>query len=446
MLAFQVLFSGHWDMHSKWLQFASYWFDVSILEQFWSWGVGIRVVGAPRDIVLGDLQNFIRTHGITHLDLTPSLARLLNPEEVPSLCKGVFITGGEALKQEILDVWGSKGVVCNGYGPTEATIGVTMYPFVGPDVKPSNIGWQFPNVGTYVLRPGTEEPVLRGALGELCVSGRLVGKGYLNRPELTERQFPHVEKFGERLYRTGDLVRVVYDESFLFAGRQDAQAKLRGQRLELGEVDAVIRQSSNGIADVASLVIKSSQQNKQLLVSFIAGSDNKEHPTAEILQTAQSRATASAARTVCEERLPAYMVPMHILSVSKLPLTVNNKVDSKRLAAMYGTLTVEDLNAMFGTSKTQRSLSKPEQKIRDVLEESLSLDLGEAHPETNLFTAGLDSISASAFARRLKKAGFQHSDVGVIVSSECTDGGWPVFSALTYRRSNIEEACKSTVN
>jgi len=99
-------------------------FDVSILEQFWSWSVGIALVGAPRDLVLQDLAGFIRSLKITHIDLTPSLARLLHPNDVPSLHQGVFITGGEALKQEIIDIWGPYHVICNGYGPTEATIGV----------------------------------------------------------------------------------------------------------------------------------------------------------------------------------------------------------------------------------------------------------------------------------------------------------------------------------
>jgi non-ribosomal peptide synthetase component F len=199
MMSFQRLFAGRWTESSRWLQFASYWFDVSVLEQFWSWSVGITLVGAPRDLVLEDLAEFIRTVGITHIDLTPSLARILTPEDVPCLCGGVFITGGEALKQEIIDAWGPKVTVCNGYGPTEATIGVTMNPFVGTDAKPTNIGPAFDNVGSYVFKPDTDEPVWRGAVGELCVFGKLVGKGYLNRPDLTEKAFPYLERLSSPL-------------------------------------------------------------------------------------------------------------------------------------------------------------------------------------------------------------------------------------------------------
>lgn len=115
ILAFQRIFVGRWDSESRWLQFASYHFDVSVLEQFWSWSVGIAVTSAPRDLILEDIPEIIRQLRITHIDLTPSLARTLRPDNVPSLWKGVFITGGELLKQEILDEWGPKACIYNLY-------------------------------------------------------------------------------------------------------------------------------------------------------------------------------------------------------------------------------------------------------------------------------------------------------------------------------------------
>lgn len=114
MMSFQRLFNRHWDTNSRFLQFASFHFDVSILEQFWSWSVGICVVSASRDLIFEDIGRAIRLLRITHLDLTPSLAKTLQPDDVPSICKGVFITGGEKLHQEILDSWGSKRCIYNG--------------------------------------------------------------------------------------------------------------------------------------------------------------------------------------------------------------------------------------------------------------------------------------------------------------------------------------------
>lgn len=112
LMSFQRLL--RWDVNSRFLQFASFHFDVSILEQYWSWSVGICVTSAPRDLILEDIGGAIRGLGITHIDLTPSLAKTLHPDDAPSLCKGVFITGGEKLQQEVLDSWGSKGCIYNG--------------------------------------------------------------------------------------------------------------------------------------------------------------------------------------------------------------------------------------------------------------------------------------------------------------------------------------------
>ena len=112
LMSFQRLL--RWDVNSRFLQFASFHFDVSILEQYWSWSVGICVTSAPRDLILEDIGGAIRVLGITHIDLTPSLAKTLHPDDAPSLCKGVFITGGEKLQQEVLDNWGSKGCIYNG--------------------------------------------------------------------------------------------------------------------------------------------------------------------------------------------------------------------------------------------------------------------------------------------------------------------------------------------
>lgn len=420
MLAFQRLFAEHWSENSRWLQFASYWFDVSVLEHFWSWSVGITMVGAPRDVVLGDLSGFITAANITHIDLTPSLARLLKPEEVPSLHNHVFITGGEALKQEIIDAWGPLNTIYNGYGPTEATIGVTMNPHIGRDAKPSNIGPPFDNVGAFVMAPESETPVLRGAVGELCVSGKLVGKGYLNRPELTEKAFPYLERFGERVYRTGDLVRLLADGSISFIGRNDSQAKLRGQRLEIDEIDAVIKASHKGISDVASLVTKSSEGDREMLVSFVVDNEARDREL-HIAQSKQSVEVVAAADQACRDRLPGYMVPTHIVPLSRLPLTVNNKVDAKRLVALFTSLTTQGLQQLKGGSATKRPLRGKERKVGKVVSKLLSIELDDISATSNVFSLGLSSVSAITLATSLKRSGFETASVRTIMTNPTLD-------------------------
>ncbi|KAF4634118.1 hypothetical protein G7Y89_g3992 [Cudoniella acicularis] len=366
MLSFQRLFADHWTEESKWLQFASFHFDVSVLEQFWSWSVGICVASAPRDLIFEDIPGAVKQLGITHIDLTPSLARLLHPDDVPSLCKGVFITGGEQLKQEILDVWGEHACIYNGYGPTEATIGVTMYPRVPRNGKPSNIGPQFDNVGSFVLKPGTDLPVLRGGVGELCVSGKLVGKGYLNRHELTTERFPILKSFNERVYRTGDLVRILHDGSFIFLGRADDQIKLRGQRLELGEINEVIKKGTNVLQDVVTLVLKHTTQQKEQLVTFFS-------------VKVQSEAIAPASmipeiRDSCKARLPGYMVPTHFVPIKYLPLNANNKADVKQLASIYNTLSVDDMQKLSHSSKGNMDWSTGEKRVLAIIAKVLEAE------------------------------------------------------------------------
>ncbi|KAI0113515.1 acetyl-CoA synthetase-like protein [Daldinia grandis] len=409
MLAFEQLFSGHWDVHSRWLQFASFHFDVSVLEQYWSWFVGITVVAAPKDLVLADITATISSLDITHIDLTPSLAKLIHPDEAPSLCRGIFITGGEQLKQEILQAWGPKKVIYNAYGPTEATIGVTMFKRVPANGKPSNIGHQFPNVGTYVLEPGTEIPVLRGGVGELCVSGRLVGLGYLNRKDLTEERFPVLGRYGERVYRTGDLVRVLHDSSFDFLGRADDQVKLRGQRLEIGEINHAIKAGlPNQVTDVVTLVTRYLGQDRDLLVSFLTPNVGSHRPTElQIASDQRSLKLSRAALEACRDRLPGYMVPTYVFCVPFIPLSANNKADTKRLKHLFAGLSHDHLrDSTVDPASTERALDEKERLIALAISTIIEVGDTEIHPSSSIFELGIDSINVARLAIALQSRGF----------------------------------------
>ncbi|CRK22820.1 hypothetical protein BN1723_012791 [Verticillium longisporum] len=420
MKAFQRLFAGHWDEESRWLQFASFHFDVSVLEQYWSWSVAMPLVVVPRDIILDDIAATIRRLRITHLDLTPSLARLLDPKDVPTLCRGVFITGGEALKQEILDTWGPQGVIYNAYGPTEATIGVTMYQRVPQNGRASNIGRQFDNVGTYVFEPGTEKPVLRGAVGELCISGKLVGKGYLNRPELTAERFPVLEHFKEKIYRTGDLVRVMYDGCFEFLGRADDQVKLRGQRLEIGEINHAIRTGVAAVKDVVTLVTKHPKVDKDILVTFVTSSEAATSiGELEVLGGAETFKLRQTVLKACRHKLPGYMVPSYVLEVPFIPLSINNKAEMKILRHLFASLTPELLlhvsapapsQEALATTKTQKTVLRAVSKFSGVSASELSLN-------SNLFDLGIDSISCLRLSRLLKQDGLRTADPALVLKN-----------------------------
>ncbi|KND92619.1 Hydroxamate-type ferrichrome siderophore peptide synthetase [Tolypocladium ophioglossoides CBS 100239] len=450
MMAFQDLFSGHWAEDSRWLQFAALHFDVSVLEQYWSWSVGITVVAAPRDLILDDLIGSINTLGVTHIDLTPSLARLTHPDEMPSLCKGVFITGGEQLKQEILDAWGSKAVIYNAYGPTEATIGVTMYPRVPVNGRPSNIGRQFLNVGSYVFRPGTEIPVLRGGVGELCVSGKLVGKGYLNRPELTDERFPTLAEFEERIYRTGDLVRILHDGCFDFLGRADDQVKLRGQRLEIGEINHAIRTGAPDVQDAATIVVRQESSGKDVLVSFLVGESNGS-PSLSVLP--DTNGLAITARAACLERLPGYMVPTYFLRLPYIPLSPNNKVEAKELKALFESLSHEQLmkvSAAGMPSADSRLDRLALQNIVRILSGFSNVPEESLSPSTSIFDVGVDSITALQLSTQLRTAGFEAASpatllrcpiIADLVRALSTDTGTTPHADLVREAKQTIQAC-----
>ncbi|KAK0617614.1 non-ribosomal peptide synthetase [Immersiella caudata] len=418
MLAFQEIFKGHWEESSRWLQFASLHFDVSVLEQYWSWSVGITLVAAPRDLILEDLAGTISRLEITHIDLTPSLARLLRPEDVPSLCRGVFITGGESLKQEILDAWGSEAVIYNFYGPTEATIGVTVFPRVPKNGRASNIGQQFINVGSYVLKPGTDIPVLRGAVGELCVSGRLVGKGYLNRDELAAERFPTLQKFGERVYRTGDLVRVLHDGCFDFLGRADDQVKLRGQRLEIGEINHAIKTGVEEVKDIATVVVRNEQKQKDFLVSFVV-TDNRKISTNKNLEIAHTREASELsrrARHACRSRLPGYMVPTYVFQLPFIPLSPNNKAEVRELRGLFSNLSQDELVSSSSTTEgSPTQLSETGKRIAAALANFSSMDIDKIAASSSIFELGVDSISVLRFSRDLKRMGLAEANPALIL-------------------------------
>lgn len=295
-----------------------------------------------------------------------------------------------------------------------------MLPRVPKSGKPSNIGPQFLNVGSYIFIPGTTTPVLRGCPGELCISGPLVGTGYLNRPKLTAERFPILQEYGERIYRTGDLVRILCDNSFEFLGRADDQIKLRGQRLEVGEINAVIKRGlaeGRQVRDVATLGIEYGSSKRKLLVCFFVPLFYSSSPVKKkqeggkelkVLRQDQVVKIAEEAREVCQAKLPPYMVPTHFIPVSDLPLSTNNKVESKKLRNLYATLSSADLDLFSRVHEEQResNWSVVENRMVDILSSLTGCEKGEIKRNSSILRIGLDSISVVGFSRALKDAGF----------------------------------------
>jgi len=265
----------------------------------------------------------ILRHGVTHLQCTPSMARMIamNDESRHALGRLRYLMlGGEALPgalvQELRQV--TRARIENMYGPTETTIWSTTGP-AEDTPGPSSIGTPIANTQTYVLDPDMQ-PVPVGMAGELWIGGDGVTRGYLGRDDLTADRFrpdpfrAEKSKAGGRIYGTGDLVRWRADGRLDFIGRADSQVKLRGYRIELGEIEATLE----GCADVAQAVVLAREDTPgdMRLLAYLRGTT-----------------TPEAARAYLTTHLPAHMIPAHFVVLDHFPLTPNRKVDRKALPA-----------------------------------------------------------------------------------------------------------------
>lgn len=439
MLAFQDQFAGEWDTNSRFLAFASFHFDVSVLEQYFSWSTGITLVAAPQSLILQDLPTAISALKITHVDLTPSLASILTPKTAPLL--RVFITGGEQIKQELLNIWGDTRVLYNFWGPTELTIGASAFRKVPKNAKVSNIGPPFPNCSTYILSKETKVPVLLGGLGEICMGGNQVAKGYLNLPEQTDAKFYFDRRFNDRIYHTGDLGRLLKDNNSLeFCGRTDDQIKLRGQRIEIGEINAVIKSSSEKILGVYTLAVVHPVLRKQQLVAFIhVKGISASHL---IVHDHKDPSLIGFINSACKASLAKYMVPSFYVFISSVPLTPTNKFDKKKVIEEFSRLSLGQLSS-FAPAREENDnegSNVVEPKLLKIIADFSDVKVTDISPQTSVFELGLDSISAVALSGLLRKSGYDNANPSLILTSSTISNLG--FALNTQTNEELEDSIK----
>jgi amino acid adenylation domain-containing protein len=311
------------------LQFASISFDASVEEIFPALTRGATLV-VRTDDMLGSTGAFLdrcRAEQITTLDLPTAywheLAGRLPADGPPPALRLAIVGGERALPEHTAAwrAWSGPGVaLLNTYGPTENTVDATLGEAVTDGVREVPIGRPIRGVRALVLDRDLEPPP-PGAAGELCLAGSLVARGYLGRPALTAERFvpsPYPETPGERLYRTGDLTRHLADGSLEFVGRVDHQVKVRGFRVELAEIEAVLR-SHPGVAEAVVLAPPAAGGHRLVAYTVPAG-DSGPGP-AEL-------------RGFLERRLPDYMVPAAWAELEAMPLSTSGKVDRRALEAL----------------------------------------------------------------------------------------------------------------
>ena len=304
--------------NDRMLQFASFSFDASVSEIFTTLFAGATLYLAKRETLLASpkLIDLLKTEKITAAIIPPAMLSVLPAEGLPDL--KIIISAGESCGKDIISKWVPGRSFYNGYGPTEATVGPTIYK-VDPlkqDLQTVPIGRPLSNVKVYLLDKYLH-PVPIGIPGEIHIGGVCLARGYHQRPEMTAEKFvPDLfsSEPGARLYKTGDLGKYLPDGNIEFFGRVDFQVKVRGFRIELEEIESVLAQNE-AIEDVVVLA-KKDKAGENRLVAYIV-TDHKPLPE------------KSEIREFLKSRMPEYMVPTAFVTMDVLPLTPNGKIDRK---------------------------------------------------------------------------------------------------------------------
>jgi amino acid adenylation domain-containing protein len=369
----------------KVLQKTPFSFDVSVWEFFWPLSVGAELVvaepGGHRDSRY--LARTIIEHGITTIHFVPSMLQLFLEDPMASECTSLrrVICSGEALPRALQDRFFERldAELHNLYGPTEAAVDVSAWacdpqsplPFVP-------IGRPIANTQLHILDEQMR-PLPVGSVGELYIGGVQVGRGYLGRPELTAERFvADPFRAGGRLYRSGDLARYLPDGAIEFLGRADFQVKVRGFRVELGEIEAAC-ESYEGVRG-AVVVAHPRADGDTELIAYVA------HPDGEAL-------AFEALRRHLAARLPEYMLPARYLGLERFPLSPNGKVD--RAALPPPVRTRPGLDGPF---------VPPRSELERVIAERwrVLLDLDRVGIHDRFFELGGTSLAAARFVNQVQ--------------------------------------------
>ncbi|MYU20568.1 non-ribosomal peptide synthetase [Streptomyces sp. SID8352] len=405
--------TDHWfgfGPDDAWTLFHSYAFDFSVWELWGALLYGGKVVVVPhltsRDP--GDFRRLLARERVTVLNQTPSafyqLAAADREHDPGELALRYVVFGGEALELGRLEDWYARHpddapVLVNMYGITETTVHVTHFPLdraTAAAATSSTIGANIPDLRVYVLDERLQ-PVPPGVTGEMYVAGQGVAAGYLGRPDLTATRFvadPHAGLFGEegaRMYRSGDLARRRADGTLEYFGRADHQVKIRGFRIELGEIEAVLA-AHPGVADIAVVVREDTPGDKRLVAYAVPAG-----PEGDLAADLRAHATGE---------LPLYMVPSAVVTLERLPLTSNGKLDRAALPAP---------GRPAGHAVSRAPRTPREEQLCALFAEVLGLD--RAGVDDNFFDLGGHSLLAVRLAARVREALGSEVSIGTVFRS-----------------------------
>ena len=395
---------ANFDAQSRVLQFAAHSFDVSLFEIFTTL-IHCGCVCIPSDFDrLNNLVHAINEMEVNWAFFTPSFARSLKPEDVPGI--KTVVLGGEAVTETNLEEWGSVQLLLNAYGPTEVSwcVGGILNE---TGCRAKRIGHALSGVTCWVADP-TEHRKLApiGTPGQLLVEGRVLARGYLDDPGKTEAAFltdaPWLPHGKGRLYKTGDLVQYNSDGSLDYLGRNDTQVKLRGQRVELDEVEFHFQHAIHMYSEVvADVVTPADRPDAPILVAFIClgagqatGLAKDSDPTIAELDANLHGSLIDAIGRL-RNNLPPALIPSTILPVDHIPLTSSGKTYRLKLHNWASGMLIADLMSFKQASQTKTQPSTEiEKRMQCVWSQVLHIGTKDIGTNDSFFNLGGNSITA----------------------------------------------------
>ncbi|MDL9944923.1 amino acid adenylation domain-containing protein [Gordonia sp. ABSL11-1] len=400
---------------SRTMQLASPSFDASVLEVLMAVSAAATMHIVPPGIVGGrELADIMRARRVTHAFLTPSLLTTMDPDELPDL--RTLVIGGEHPNPEVVRRWSARRSLFNAYGPTETTVVATMSEDIDPADEVLTIGRPIRGIAAMVLDERLR-PVAPGAVGELYIAGPHLARGYHGVRPLTSKSFvanPYGDP-GDRMYRTGDLVRWTADRvgdtpgstgrRLEFRGRADHQIKIRGHRIELGEIDAALV-SDDAVS--AAVTTTHGEPAAARLVAYVTLSGAADGHVDDVVATVRDRLS---------RRLPKHMVPSVIIELDEIPTTPIGKVDLRALPAP------DSVGAVDGDSPYMAPRTAAERTVAALVADHLGIDAATVGRDHDFFDLGGNSLSATQLVAGLEEIGgrrisvrdiFDHSTIAAL--------------------------------
>lgn len=409
-------FAAAWHISndSRVLQFTSYVFDVCLIEILSTLTLGGTICVPDQDSRTNDLAGVINKFNVNWAVLTPSVVRMLQPSEVPNL--NTLALAGEAMSLQDMLTWADRVKLINGYGPTECSV-ISTFQHMTLAMKPNNLGRAMTSRGWVVTRNNHNVLAPVGAVGEMLLEGPAVGAGYLHDPEKTALAFvsnvtwaPEILRAKSAIfYKTGDLVKYNEDGTMLFLGRKDSQTKVRGQRLELSEVEHHLMEDG-AVQNALAAVPKAGPCAKRLVgvVSIKDASLSGVVPMVlEVLDGEMASLNINTIRDHLCERLPSYMIPSLWVPMSRLPLTPGGKMDRRRIIQWLEQMDSETYRTISGLGVEQPTddANKTERKLQEIFAKVLNLPVESIRLNQSFLHLGGDSIAAMQVSSQCRSQG-----------------------------------------